>query len=164
MSDTVAAGRSTHVVSAPSVEIDVSAFYELSVPLTGFSQVELRGTGVGEQYAYFIANTAGVALFNDLLAAFRAIPPDRVDWGIRTQILGDPIFGPLARNILTLWYTGQWNAMTPQQTTQVLSPQSYQEALVWDAGGIHPTGAKQTGYGSWALPPEERLLPRGGRR
>lgn len=164
MSDTVAVGRTPHVVPAPAVEIDVSTFYELSVPLTGFSLVELRGTGVGEQYAYFIANTVGLPLYNELLQTFRSIPPDRIDWGIRTQILGDPTLGPLARAILTLWYTGQWNAMNADQTTQVISPQSYQEALVWNAGGIHPTGAKQTGYGSWALPPEERLLPRGGGR
>jgi hypothetical protein len=82
----------------------------------------------------------------------------------------------MARNIIKMWYTGNW-AQLPQawrnqhgagarDVDHVISSQAYQEGLVWRAIGTHPQGAKQPGFGTWALPPrieiDDTLIPARG--
>ena len=44
--------------------------------------------------------------------------------------------------------------MTPTPAgTVVVSADAYQAGLAWGLAGAHPQGARQPGYGSWALPP-----------
>jgi hypothetical protein len=45
-----------------------------------------------------------------------------------------------------MWYNGNWGQ-------NVVSGQAYIQGLIWDAAEAHPPGAKQPGYGSWAIPP-----------
>ena len=58
-----------------------------------------------------------------------------------------------------VWYSGQWQpALVVEeskslQTARNISPEAYIQGLVWAAANTHPPGAKQPGYGSWALPP-----------
>lgn len=72
--------------------------------------------------------------------------------------------GPVARNVILLWYTGNWNEL-PQgwrdaygvsvaDVSAVVSAEAYQEGLMWVAGGTHPQGAKEPGFGTWAEPPK----------
>jgi hypothetical protein len=84
---------------------------------------------------------------------------------VKEQLFEDPDYGPIARNLTALWYTGQWSQLPAEwrnaqgawanDTTYVVSPSAYVEGLVWKAMGTHPKAAKQPGYGSWALPPTD---------
>jgi hypothetical protein len=102
---------------------------------------------------------------DDLLAAYERLPAaaDR-DTAAEAQILADPKLGPVARNLILLWYCGTWTALpdawraaygsSALDTSRVLSPESYQAGLQWMVAGAHPAGARQQGYGAWAVAPD----------
>ncbi|PFI27090.1 hypothetical protein COI53_25690 [Bacillus thuringiensis] len=144
-------------------------FYELSMSLTGVSIYELQGTGVGEKYFVTVKNIVGEEIFFNLLKIFRKIGRecnDKIhyfDQKLRIYILSDPMFGPVARNIIKMWYLGSWFQLpdvwreeyyinNSNDVTHVISNESYVEGLVWKVIESHPMGAKQPGYGTWSLP------------
>jgi hypothetical protein len=100
-------------------------FVELSASLTGFSPVELRGTGLVDEYLKTVEE-AGV--LDELLTA------------------GGPD-GDAARDVILLWYCGTWRGRT-------VSADAYLAGLQWVAAGAHPAGGRAQGYGAWAVPPE----------
>lgn len=144
-------------------------FLDLSTTLTGFSEFDLRGTGQAQAYLDTVLAAVGPATTDELLAAHGAIQEaadddqDAHDRLLRARILGDDRLGPVARNLMKLWYLGTWYAMSPQWTqafgvagvdgTFVVSRAAYTEGLVWPAIGANPPGAKGPGYGTWAEPP-----------
>lgn len=101
-------------------------FLEVSARLTGFSPVELQGTGMVDVYLQTVEE-AGV--LDELLAA------------------GEPS-GDAARDVILLWYCGTWRGQT-------VSADAYIAGLQWAAAGAHPVGGRAQGYGAWAVPPEE---------
>jgi hypothetical protein len=106
--------------------------------LTGFDEIELIGTGMAEEYLRTIQEDLPVGVVDDLLGG-----PADVE-----AVLADSTLGPVARDLIVLWYCGSWRG-------EVLSPDAYVAGLQWVAAGAHPIGAKQQGFGAWALPPEE---------
>jgi len=145
------------------------AFIAFSSALTGFTQFELYGTGVADSYYQALLDIIGPAPTQHLLDTYEQVvqqaraegaTPDLL---LRQRILSDPTYGPVARNLIRLWYTGSWAQLPepcrsrlgalPNDYTRVLSTEAYIEGLVWKAMNAHPMGAKQMGYGSWALPP-----------
>jgi hypothetical protein len=172
-------------VTAPSFE----EFLRLSVDLTAFGETELLGTGLARPYLAKVRAACGDENVAALLDAHRAaradaagdagdagsldgILLDRVllDRALRHRIFGDDRLGPVARNVIKLWYAGMWYALPPEWTdrygaraegeTSTVTAASYQEGLLWRAIGANPPGAKAPGYGSWAQPPriEDRYL------
>jgi hypothetical protein len=151
---------------ADPAPLDVSAamraqFIALSVQLTGFDRVRLLGTGMADEYARVLASALPAGVQADLLAA----SGDALDEARVGAILRDPKLGPVARNLVILWYCGTW-APLPAAWQQaygtaaaapsgVVSAQAYQQGLQWVAAGAHPMGARQQGYGAWAEPPSE---------
>lgn len=146
---------------APAVR---PSFRSLSAVLTGFSELELEATGVGELYLGFLLATFPDVL-DELLLAWATIereyPPAGREAGVRAMLLADPKLGPFARSLLGMWYTATWTAMQPDwsaaygdhhDVTAVIKG-AYPGGLVWRAGGLHPQGANPTGFGTWALPP-----------
>ena len=127
-------------------------FVALSAELTGFREVDIWGTGQAEHHLDLVLAVAGDDLVARLLKSHAH------------HALADPDLGPLARNLIVLWYLGQWDQMprgwrdrhgaSPADTAGVPSAGSFREGLVWTAIGAHPTGAKPPGFGSWATPPE----------
>ena len=83
---------------------------------------------------------------------------------LRRSILGDARLGPVARNIMKLWYLGIWyelprpwieaNGARAANITFMVSAEAYTEGLVWPAVGANPPGAKAPGYASWTGPPQ----------
>jgi hypothetical protein len=144
-------------------------FVALSETLTGYPAAELWGTGLVPTYYALLPSIIGDRIFGEFMtrwmytdargAGDEALLEDLVT----DQIFDDPTFGPLARNLTALWYTGQWNQLPADwrnvhgawanDVTYVISPAAYAEGLVWKAMGTHPKAAKQPGFGSWALPP-----------
>ncbi|MFF7353925.1 MULTISPECIES: hypothetical protein [Streptomyces] len=174
-------------MTAPSFE----EFLSLSVDLTAFEETVLLGTGLARDYLAKVQAACGDEVVTALLDAHRAaradaavdaggrdraLPyrtlPDRalLDRALRHRIFSDDRLGPVARNVIKLWYAGMWYALPPEWTdrygahaageTSTVTAASYQEGLLWRAIGANPPGAKAPGYGSWAQPPriEDRYL------
>ncbi|KIZ15862.1 hypothetical protein [Streptomyces natalensis] len=174
-------------MTAPSFE----EFLSLSVDVTAFEETVLLGTGLARHYLAKVQAACGDEVVTALLDAHRAaradaavdadghdraLPeralPDRalLDRALRHRIFSDDRLGPVARNVIKLWYAGMWYALPPEWTdcygahaageASTVTAASYQEGLLWRAIGANPPGAKAPGYGSWAQPPriEDRYL------
>ena len=144
-------------------------FVALSAILTGFDSVELWGTGMVETYAEVVTGTVGQEISDKLWAATtRIIARDGADesqleTAVRREILASPMLGPIARNIIQLWYVSTWNELPkswrnlygnhPNDTTRIISSEAYAQGLVWEVIGAHPPAAKQPGFDSWSRPP-----------
>lgn len=130
-------------------------FSELSARLTGFSPAELAGTGMVGAHFDTLLEIVGEAHVTALLA-------DAPELSVE-DLLDDPRFGPLCRNVIVMWYLGQWDQLPADwrrahgasagDVNNVVSAEAYTEGLVWPTIGSHPQAAKQPGFGSWALPP-----------
>jgi len=72
---------------------------------------------------------------------------------IKRLLMDDAKLGPLSRNIIKLWYRGDWPDSTARFGTAFTSAQAYQEGLLWKAMRTHASGAKQSGFASWSTPP-----------
>jgi hypothetical protein len=140
-------------------------FLSLSAVLTGFTRVDLLGTGMVGEYLRTLAAILPAGLFDELLAACERLPQGTgLEAALTSQILDDPKLGPLARNVVLLWYCGTWKALPdawraaygtlPLDTDHVVSAAAYQSGLQWVAAGAHPAGAQQQGFGAWSLAPE----------
>ena len=148
-----------------------SQFLSLSVALTGYNEAELHATGMVETYYDVMTSTLGGALVGELLSAWAQV----VEWAdgdetdvdvlVQQHILADDKLAAMAKNLVTLWYLGQWNQMpgawrsqygaTASDLTRVVSAEAYREGLVWPTIGAHPMGAKQQGFGAWSLQPKK---------
>jgi hypothetical protein len=172
-------------MTAPSFE----KFLSLSVDLTAFEETDLLGTGMAHKYLAKVRTACGDEVVTALLDAHRAAradaagdarragshartPLDRdlFDRALRHRIFSDDRLGPVARNVIKLWYAGLWYALPAEWIdrygahtaagTSTVTAAAYQEGLLWRAIGANPPGAKAPGYGSWAQPPRiaERYL------
>jgi hypothetical protein len=159
-------------MTAPSLE----DFVALSVDLTAFPGTDLLGTGLASQYLAKVRAACTDAVVAQLFAAHRAAraeaagDPIILGRALRYRIFSDDCLGPVARNVIKLWYAGMWYGLPPEWTdsfgaqtaaeTSVVTAASYQEGLLWRAIGANPPGAKAPGYGAWAQPPgiEDRYL------
>lgn len=164
-------------MTAPSLE----EFLALSVDLTAFPETDLLGTGLSQQYLAKVRAACGDTVVAELFAAHEAArteaarteaagDPTGLDRALRYLIFSDDRLGPVARNVIKLWYAGMWYGLPPEWTdcfgaqpaaeTSAVTAASYQEGLLWRAIGANPPGAKAPGYGSWARPPriDDRYL------
>lgn len=141
-------------------------FLDLSVLLTGFDRAQLLGTGVAGQYLRTLEDVVCGEVLDDLLHARERLPAGEPSEAvIRSEIIDHADRGPVARNLIMLWYSGTWRALpedwrrahgaSPLDTDRVVSGAAYAAGLQWVAAGAHPMGARAPGFGSWALPPED---------
>jgi hypothetical protein len=140
-------------------------FIDLSALLTGFQREQLLGTGVAGQYLRTLEEAVCGQVLDDLLHAYERLPAgERSEAAVTSEILDHTDRGPVARNLIMLWYSGAWRALpddwrrvngaSPLDTDRVVSGEAYVAGLQWVAAGAHPIGARPPGFGSWALPPE----------
>jgi hypothetical protein len=145
----------------------IESFLTLSIDLTGFTRFALQSTGMSEDYLNAALKVVGTTILGEMLTRYQSIPAAPADLRaaeIQRQILGDDKFGPIARNIIKMWYIGIWEALPLpwierygpliDNTGFMVSGMAYREGLLWLAIGANPPGAKGPGYGSWALPPK----------
>jgi hypothetical protein len=144
-------------------------FLALSATLTGFSVFRLDGTGQTDAYLDTVTGIVGEATVEALVTVHRRVvdaaggDEARLERGLRRELLSDARLGPVARNLVKLWYVGTWYELpaawrdtfgsSPGDRTFVVSPEAYTEGLLWPAVGANPAGAKPFGYGMWAKPP-----------
>lgn len=134
-------------------------FLDLSVAVTGFSRFHLQGTGQASLYFDTVRSIIGGEMFGELLQTFH-------DRGVEA-VLESGKLGPIARNILKLWYIATWEKLPPEwnkrfgtltnDSTFIASPYAYTEGLVWTAIGVNPPAAKAPGYETWSNPPSVTL-------
>lgn len=150
-------------------------FLDFSVALTGFSRFHLQGTGQASLYFDTIKGIIGEDTFGELLQTFHRLDleaQNKNDQSILTDrlrafILASEKLGPIARNIIKLWYVATWYelpkdwqdvfATKEKDKTFIPSPQAYPEGLLWPTIGVNPPGAKGQGYGTWSEPPSVSL-------
>lgn len=113
------------------------AFLDASTRLTGFGRADLLGTGCAEEFWELVRKEAPEPALDALVSGEESA----VDAAV-----------------IELWYLGIWRGTMGTEGV-VVSPRAYREGLVWRAMGAHPMGAKQPGFGSWALPPEMEKTP-----
>jgi hypothetical protein len=140
-------------------------FLGLSVTLTGFNRVELLGTGMAARYLGVLEESLSGEVLDGLLAAYAHVSSSSVDeTAFSSAILADERLGPVARNLILLWYCGTWTALPASwqadhgssdlDADRVVSAEAYQQGLQWVVAGAHPMGARQQGYGAWSVPPD----------
>ena len=132
--------------------------------LTGFGRVALLGTGMAETYLATLEAVLPAGILDELLVAYGRLS----DAGGRERALDeliatDPKLGPVARNVILLWYCGTWTELpgpwraaygvSRWDVSHVVSGEAYQAGLQWVASGGHPVGARQQGFGAWSVPP-----------
>ena len=139
-------------------------FVALSAALTGFKRLEIAGTGLVDTHLETLYATLGESITVQFLEKGGVVlEAADVTAAIEKEIMGDAVLGPVAQNVIVLWYLGQWDQMpatwrdangaNPRDVGHVPVPAGWVQALVWPAIGAHGMGAKPPGYGSWALPP-----------
>lgn len=140
-------------------------FLEMSSLLTGFSRLRLLGTGMTDEYLEALDEALPAGVLDELLTAYARLPPgaDR-EAAVGSRLLGDEKLGPVARNVILLWYCASWSALpddwrkahgsVPGDRNRVVSPEAYVAGLQWTAAGAHPAGARPPGFGAWAAAPE----------
>jgi hypothetical protein len=146
-------------------------FLSMSEELCGIPIYYLRGTGFADTYWDTVLEIIGNDLMDRLLASYASLPTccqqDRKA-AIRADLLSDDEFGPVARNIIKLWFAAVWFEL-PQEWHQkykvfaddrTFIPKdkdkgyAYPESLLGPAIGAHPAGAKPTGHQAWVSPPD----------
>jgi hypothetical protein len=144
-------------------------FIDLSVVLTAFSEFELRGTGYSEKYYDCILHVIGQSSLDELLHVFRELidearkGKETKETLLRERLFSSQKMGPLARNIIKMWYVSTWYELpqawrdaygtSPNDGTFIVDAWAYPQGLLWPAVGSHPPGAKAPGYGSWTNEP-----------
>jgi hypothetical protein len=90
-------------------------FVAFSAEATAFSPVDLWGTGQAAGYLATVQEEAGDQILRDLLEA--ACPGPAAG-----QVFTDEKLGPLARNIIKLWYSGVWYELPTQWAARFGAP------------------------------------------
>jgi len=145
----------------------IENFLAFSAEVTAFPVFDLRGTGLAEAYLGAVEGVIGRDLLGQLLDAYGRVQCDDKDERVhrlRREIFGNEKLGPIARNIIKLWYIGVWYELPHEWTesfgaieknvTFMVSASAYTEGLLWVVIGANPPGAKGPGYGSWVGPPQ----------
>jgi hypothetical protein len=137
-------------------------FVQTSACLTGFSRTELFGTGVASEYLSAVDAAAPSAMVAELLTV---LGDTEVADDVVARCLASPDLGPVARNVIVLWYTGSWQQLPEDwrrtygrfagDETRVVSAAAYLAGLQWKVVGAHAPGGDMQGFGSWATPPRE---------
>jgi hypothetical protein len=140
-------------------------FLGLSVCLTGFGRLRLLGTGMAQQYLQAVDAILPPGVLDRLLAVYRGLPEGAAcAAALAERILADAELGPVARNVILVWYCGTWSKLPDDwrsaegvaatDETHVVSAAAYLAGLQWALVGGHPAGGMPQGYGAWASPPE----------
>ncbi len=132
-------------------------FVAVSERLTGHRHIELMGTGSAEEYLQTLRRAVPEDLVEDLLATAHDL--DGHEDAVTVELLADPRLGPVAKNIIVLWYCGTWHQLNDdwRQTygadpvdTHVVSANAYLSGLQWTVARAHAPGGNMQGFAAWA--------------
>lgn len=138
----------------------LNAFVALSERLTGYSATELRGTGAVEPYLSTLCRAVPEPVLTEL---FKAASETTSDDALASAVLTSAAFGPVAQNIIIMWYCGTWQKLddawlrahgAASVDTHVVSANAYLSGLQWKVARAHAPGGNMQGFGAWAHLPE----------
>src|SRR5689334_330362 len=123
-------------------------FVTFSAEVTGFNPFELYGTGLTDDYLAAVIKVVGERSLGELLDAYSKITIAQGKLRtsrMRREVFGHEKLGPIARNIIKLWYIGIWEPL-PQHWIERYGPldtntgfmvneSAYTEGLLWVAIG-----------------------------
>ncbi len=124
---------------------DVQQFIQMSEELCGIPSFYLSGTGYAPLYYKTAVEAAGDSRVNRLLNLYQSLPKccrRHRDTALRAKLLADQELGPVARNIIKLWYIATWLEMPQEWHAQFLPgtttahsfpPYAYAESLLGPA-------------------------------
>jgi hypothetical protein len=151
----------------PTMNARIPGFLRISALLTGYDEFDLQGTGMTDVYLHTLDSEVTSLVADTLIQACAALPAPAEDHA--SQILNDRHLGPIARNLIVLWYTGTWlqlprdwqveyGSQSAPGATRVVSAEAYLTGFQWTVAGAHPAGGRQQGFGSWSSPPQLKVL------
>jgi hypothetical protein len=128
----------------------LGSFLSLSTVLTGVDLADDLGT------AFFAAARRKLEpKLSALLSRYDAVREKSAarpsDDDIKA-LLNDAELGPVARQIMLLWYVGGFE--TPEHNWEVETADHFYRALVWEAIGAHAPSNSNGYFGHWRYPPE----------
>jgi hypothetical protein len=154
-----------------------STFLDLSSELTGYSPIELEGTGLVDPYLKLVCTDIGKGfpdIFFDTAERVLTLKGEARANAVQVEFAASLLLWPVCVSLVVLWYQGQWTRMTdewyqsvagikpppsspvadiPTGKTFVPFAAAYTEQLSYRAAGAHPPGAHPTGFGGWGLVP-----------
>ncbi len=124
-------------------------FVAFSAEVTAFSAFDLWGTGQAEAYFSTVVDEVGEGTLRELLAAYRPPEGPSDDPAARASLLDGDIFssqrlGPLARNIIKLWYAGVWYELPSQWTPDSVAPETRASSSGAPRSSLHEGGAPES--------------------
>lgn len=135
-----------------------AVFLDISAWLTGYDQTRLQATGLTETYLQKLTdNTTATTLKDFYQQAEKIVKLAASDHAqalneTTSTLMHSSNFDATAQKIILMWYTGQWFE-DPSKGGEQINAQSYVQSLVWPTAEVHPPGAKQPGFASWAQQP-----------
>lgn len=131
-------------------------FISLSSILTGKADLDRR---IAERYLSRISSSEAGGKLEDLLGTFREIEAagGEVAQEIDQRIMNDASLGPLAQQIIVLWYTSALHSKDAEGHDLwdfPDDPDEYFSGLVWSVIHAHPLGLSGGYFGHWKYPPE----------
>lgn len=160
------------VSRANSLPGSVNGFIKLSSTITGYSETELLATGLPDFYYKLVSGILSEEFLDEMTTLYLKIVeeneghPKKIAEELTVQIFENEKWGPVGRNIIQLWYLGQWNQLNGKwciknrkqcndcnHETFIPSGEAYVEGLAWDALAAHPMAGKQVGFAAWSFPP-----------
>jgi len=142
-------------------QADIDVFLNISAWLTGYDQTRLQATGLTLTYLQTLTTnmpSETLKLFTKQAIEILLLSekdPQLALSQTRSKLMPQSSYSACAQKIILMWYSGQWftDPSDFQAQAAQITPQSYVQSLVWPTAEVHPPGAKQPGYGSWAYPP-----------
>lgn len=148
-------------------------FLAFSEAVTGYSSLELEGTGLVDDYQGLLDGALGEEISIQFYSVAREITeiadPQERQKKIAEEVVSSPVLWPIVSNLISLWYLGTWTVLPdswyvatggtkpgvgePGSSKVPPSSRAYIEQLSYRTAGAHTPGAKPTGFGGWSLPP-----------
>lgn len=127
------------------------AFMALSEMLTGETGLPVS---LGTQFLERLLRSFPRILMEDTLQIYIEINRNGGDIvsGVRDTIMHHTERGSLARELISIWYTGQ--IKQPSGESEIGLPEHYFSGLLWKCIKAHPPGMSGGGYGYWTEAPE----------
>lgn len=142
----------------------LDTFVKLSSILTGYPESTLKPGAdtqkLSEQYFDTLNKELSTEILEKLNSTFLGIPSP-TEASVKAKIIDDTTFGPIAKNIIKMWYLGIWydlNATPESDTSYVISSIAYKNGMVWSTMYAHPMGYSEGNFGYWNTPPNTDIV------
>jgi hypothetical protein len=147
--------------------MNLQQFAALSEVLTGYGQETILPKLDTQQqaeeylktlYSPGLVPVASLKLLTDTWNNIATMPKTDQEQQVKTQIMANTELGPIAKNIIYMWFLGIWYDLTVPPGTFpnkdfVVSSKAYKNGLVWNTMGAHPMGYSEGVFGYWSTPP-----------